>query len=111
MTRIAATLAIVLLLAGCAGARERQQARLNAQDDVQCRNMGAVPGTDSYLQCREFVADQRARRDAQINANMATLGFVGLAMQQQSNPRPYAMTTCQPMVGSPGGLSCITTQP
>ena len=109
MRRATLTIAVVLLLASCTAMRERQQARLNAEDDAQCRGMGAAPGTDSYLRCREFVASQRAQRDAQINANMTALGFAGLAMQQHS--APYVMTQCQPMIGSPGGLNCITTQP
>jgi len=46
--------------------RQRQQAQAEAatiavHDDAQCRSHGAAPGSQSYVQCRMNVDNQRAQ--------------------------------------------------
>ena len=68
----AIALAIGLMLGSCAQwqaeqeLRQRQQAQteaatIAAHDDAQCRSHGAAPGSQSYIQCRMNVDNQRAQ--------------------------------------------------
>ena len=68
----AIALAIGLMLGSCAQwqaeqeLRQRQQAQaeaatIAAHDDAQCRSNGAAPGSQSYVQCRMNVDNQRTQ--------------------------------------------------
>jgi len=51
-----------MLLTGCALAPDyqaRQQAAIDAHDDAQCRQNGAVPGSKVYAACRTNLAYRR----------------------------------------------------
>ena len=73
----AAALAIGLMLGSCAQwqaeqeLRQREQAQaeaatIAAHDDAQCRSHGAAPGSQSYVQCRMNVDNQRAQMQQMI---------------------------------------------
>lgn len=51
-----------VLLTGCAMTpqeRAQQQAAIAAQDDAQCRQTGAKPGSKAYAACRTDLANRR----------------------------------------------------
>ncbi len=52
-------LAAALALAGCVGSQWSWVAKA---DDEQCRQFGAQPGTDAYVQCRTGLEQARATR-------------------------------------------------
>jgi hypothetical protein len=49
-----------LPLAGCISVEERR-AITDAQDDADCRNFGAKPGTQTYVRCRTDLRQARAQ--------------------------------------------------
>ncbi len=49
-----------LPLAGCVSVEERR-AMIEAQDDADCRNYGAKPGTQTYVKCRTDLRQARAQ--------------------------------------------------
>lgn len=61
------------LLAACASEADRQaeSARIEAEDDRNCRDMGFEPGTEAYGNCRlklrEIRASERASRSSGPN--------------------------------------------
>jgi hypothetical protein len=57
-----ASLALIaaLPLAGCISVEERR-AITEAQDDADCRNFGAKPGTATYVRCRTDLRQARAQ--------------------------------------------------
>ncbi len=109
MKRLFAVAALALL-AGCTALQQRAQAKLNAQDDAQCQNMGAVPGTDRYYDCRITLVRMRAQRDAEINAGAAAMGAAGLGLLSQPQGAT-TVTNCIPTAGMAGGLNCASTTP
>jgi hypothetical protein len=65
--RILLALVVVLPLAGCQTDQERMaeyKERKDALDDQTCRNYGAKPGTDIYIQCRMSEAQRRATAES-----------------------------------------------
>lgn len=71
--RIAAACILAMMLAGCADYEARQQAQAQAQaqaqqanDDAQCQSYGAAPGSQSYIQCRMNLDNQRAQMRAAV---------------------------------------------
>jgi outer membrane biogenesis lipoprotein LolB len=88
---IVTALCAAVLLSGCADFQARMEAQRqakvaaeNADDDAQCRNYGAMPGTHAYTQCRMMIAMQRkdieAARDLQIQQNSAAMMMTGTAI-------------------------------
>jgi hypothetical protein len=84
-------LCAAVFLSGCANFQARMEAQRqakiaakNADDDAQCRNYGAMPGTQTYTGCRMMIAMQRkdieAARDLQIQQNGATMMMTGAAI-------------------------------
>jgi hypothetical protein len=84
-------LCVAILLSGCADFQARMEAQRqakvaaeNAADDAQCRNYGAMPGTQTYTECRMMIAMQRkdieAARDLQIQQNGAAMMMTGAAI-------------------------------
>jgi hypothetical protein len=71
MFKFAMLICAGLVLAGC----QTTQARHHSQ----CASMGYRPGTALYLQCREFLSIDRARRSDQFIA-------VGTALMESSRP-------------------------
>lgn len=59
---------LALPLVGCLGTSEAEiaakKAELAAKDDETCRNYGAKPGTDIYIQCRMSEAQRRTTAEA-----------------------------------------------
>ena len=82
------------VLSGCAEYRARVQARMAAQqeainqaDDAQCRQYGAVPGSDGYTACRMNLANNHRADEAarqQAYQNMIVQG----AQMMQPPPAP-----------------------
>jgi hypothetical protein len=64
--------------------RQAKIAAENADDDAQCRHYGAMPGTQTYTECRMMIAMQRkdieAARDLQIQQNSAAMIMTGAAI-------------------------------
>jgi hypothetical protein len=84
-------LCAAVLLSGCANFQARMEAQRqakiaaeNAADDAQCRNYGAMSGTQTYTECRMMIAMQRkdieAARDLQIQQNSAAMMVTGAAI-------------------------------
>ena len=66
---------IALLLAGCVSPQQ-MAAWQSASDDTECRQMGARPGTDIYVQCRMFKQQQRAQKEqAEAASSDALLAY------------------------------------
>ena len=72
---VACLFALAPLVSGCNSTPPPTPEQIAAYQDAQCRSMGAVPGTDTYVQCRlslmqmaqqeEAIEEmRRARRDA-----------------------------------------------
>ena len=66
--RIAAILAVLVTLAGCAQYDAARQANLKAAaqarvaaDDANCRSSGAQPGSPDYDDCRKRLDNQHAQ--------------------------------------------------
>lgn len=76
-TLTACTLA--LMLAGCVSPQQ-QAARQEVSDDAGCRQMGARPGTDIYVQCRMFKQQQRTQKEQADAASSAALLAYGSQM-------------------------------
>jgi len=64
----------LLILAACVSPEE-----IAAQDDAKCRELGFVPGTDAYGQCRLMVEMIRKQDEA------IGIGLIGLGSQMQMN--------------------------
>jgi PBP1b-binding outer membrane lipoprotein LpoB len=92
-----AVIASALVLAGCVSKEELQarhdaaMAQNAAADDQKCQSFGAVPGSESYIQCRTSLAAARAQAAA-------------LAQPPISSPQMFPAATCRP-IGA-GAVSC-----
>lgn len=71
-------LCAALLLGGCA-IKEHMQQRDAARDDAACRNYGALPGTDAYVNCRVHLDGSR---------RSAAAAFMGGVIQNQPRGLP-----------------------
>jgi hypothetical protein len=98
MGRIAAALAVALLLAGChttSSLTWKDIQAIQARHDAECRKDGEKPGTQGYQDCRKFLADQEVRQmQAHENARRrlgAALVTMGAGMQAyQAAHRPVS---------------------
>ena len=97
MLRLVILGTLLLTLTACGTAR----VPLAANDDAVCREMGAQPGTDVYVQCR---LQQQARRDAAPSLGQR-LQRAGAAMQQSDAPRSINCTT-RPTIGGQTQTTC-----
>ena len=68
MWNILGMVVILIGLTGCAEyyARQAEQQRMQAaaidqQEDAQCRNYGATPGSPAYIQCRMNISTSEQR--------------------------------------------------
>ncbi len=61
-----------------AQARQQQAQAQAVSDDAQCRSYGAAPGSQSYIQCRMNIDNQRAQMRAAIAGQI-----VGNMLQHQ----------------------------
>jgi hypothetical protein len=55
-------------------------ARQSASEDTECRQIGARPGTDIYVQCRMFKQQQRAQKEQADAASSDALLAYGSQM-------------------------------
>jgi hypothetical protein len=73
--------------------RDAQQAQaIAANDDAQCRSYGAAPGSQTYIQCRMNLDNQRA----QIRAALASQ-LIG--RMTAPPPQTVNVNVCQPIPG------------
>jgi hypothetical protein len=61
--RLFFVLATAVTVTACASPQSTNEATFRA-DDAACRNRGANPGTDAYVQCRLAIDIQRANAEA-----------------------------------------------
>ena len=88
--RVLSVAIIGLALAGCVSPQQ-MAAQQSASDDAECRQIGARPGTDIYVQCRMFKQQQRTRKAEADAASSAAL----LAYGSQMMAGPSRLeTTC-----------------
>lgn len=99
--------AVALAVSGCQPSPEAIAIQ-NQQDTAQCMQMGAKPGTDTMVNCRLALMQQRQAADAQRRAGLAA---VGIAMMANSQPRPIYTPprTCNVMPTGYGGgtINCF----
>lgn len=83
MTRlslIGACAGLTLALAACAGDPAAEQARLDAQDNQDCIDLGFKPNTEAYGNCRLKLKEIRAKQNAE-NERSSGINFgVGLGV-------------------------------
>jgi hypothetical protein len=94
--RYALMVACIATLAGCAEyeARRQQEQMAKAQavtanDDAQCRSYGAAPGSQSYIQCRMNIDNQRAQMRTALAAQV-----VGRMMTPPPQPQTLNVNVC-----------------
>lgn len=65
------------LLAGCANqsSRDAENAKIAAEDDENCRELGFEPGTEAYGNCRLKLKEIRAQERANGAYNNSNVGF------------------------------------
>jgi hypothetical protein len=94
--RAMCALSIAIALGGCGtgsqhDAHQAQMARMvdyAALDDSECQSYGAKPGTQSYIDCRMRMKEQRAALMAAERANQAQ---IEAARQQGTNAAAMAI--------------------
>jgi hypothetical protein len=79
--------------------RAYRQAKIdatNAADDAQCRNYGAVPGTQTYTECRMIIAMRR--QDIEAANDMQRRAILGNAGRESAAAWPVVAWAQQPAV-------------
>lgn len=108
MLRIAVVLSVVVL-AGCQGTPVGDamigKEKLAAMDDDYCRSIGAIPGSNPYIQCRMFRTAERNRsHQAAFQRAGASMAATGAAMQNNAianRPVNCTSTASGTFVGRP----------
>jgi hypothetical protein len=95
----------LLALVGCAGTpigdAMTGPEKLAEQDDAYCRSIGAVPNTQTYVQCRMFATQQRQQSHARARANAsASLAQAGANMQANNANRTVNCTSRAGVAGT-----------
>jgi len=72
-----AAILVLPLLAACANdaSRQAEAAKIDAQDDANCRELGFEPGTEAYGNCRLKLKEIRAQERASGAYNNSNVGF------------------------------------
>lgn len=91
MLRFAAISCLLLLGGGCSALMDPwPQETAAAIDDQTCKDMGAQPGSDAFVQCRLQQQARRDQADAQRRQNMINAG-----RELQRAGTPSAPVSCE----------------
>src|SRR5450759_779699 len=104
--RIAAVLLCAASLAACAGSPVGDALAgpevLAQRDDAYCRSIGAVPGTESYINCRLPVSQNR-----EVNhANRLAIAQAGFAAASAATAPPPVVVQPMPSILPPPPVRC-----
>jgi hypothetical protein len=104
--RIAAVLLCAASLAACAGSPVGDALAgpevLAQRDDTYCRSIGAVPGTQNYMNCRLTVSQNR-----EVNhANRLAIAQAGFAAASAATAPPPVVVQPMPSILPPPPVRC-----
>lgn len=98
MLKLATACTLVLMLPGCVTPQKQA-----ANDDAECHQMGARPGTDIFVQCRMFKQQQRSQQE---QANSEALLAYGAQMLNSPQPARVQMDCTSHRMGVFVNTSC-----
>jgi hypothetical protein len=88
--------AVILVLSGCSAADREAWGHPDPEaDDAKCRNFGAKPGSESYIQCRMYSEQRRLEIQRNNLAASAQLGTMGTNLMALGTPRYQPVTNCR----------------
>ncbi len=98
-------LILAVALVSCGPPRPTVE-QLAASDDAQCRSYGAQPGTDTYVQCRMSINQQRQQARTAMAAILSRP-----APAPVPAPQPYMLPAPAPMTINtpPPPVNCTST--